>query len=86
MDGTDASRERFAAHRPDRAQLTALSKGVVERLQGFVETNFERGRSFANELDFQLQLDDWFAGRANVRTHRALRRRPVDRLPRTWRR
>jgi len=57
------------------------AKGVVERLQGFVETNFERGRSFANELDFQLQLDDWFTGRANMRTHRALRCRPVDRLP-----
>src|SRR5207245_226425 len=33
------------------------SKGVVERLQGYAETSFEPGRSFANELDFQQQLD-----------------------------
>jgi transposase len=56
------------------------SKGVVERLQGYAETSFERGRSFANELDFQQQLDRWFAERANVRFHRTLRCRPADRL------
>jgi transposase len=56
------------------------AKGVVERLQGYVETSFEAGRRFANELDFQLQLDDWFQSRANVRTHQTLRCRPVDRL------
>ena len=55
------------------------AKGVVERLQGYLETNFERGRSFANERDYQLQLDAWFE-RANARTHKALRCRPVDRL------
>ena len=55
------------------------AKGVVERLQGYAETNFEPGRSFANQLDFQLQLDAWFE-KANARTHRALRCRPVDRL------
>jgi hypothetical protein len=36
----------------------------------------------SGELDFQDQLDRWFAGRANVRTHRTLRERPVDRLER----
>jgi len=56
------------------------SKGVVERLQGYAETSFEPGRSFAGELDFQDQLDRWFAERANVRFHRTLRCRPVDRL------
>jgi transposase len=55
------------------------AKGVVERLQGFAETNFEPGRRFANELDFQEQLDVWFA-RVNARTHKTLRARPVDRL------
>jgi transposase len=55
------------------------AKGVVERLQGFAETNFEPGRVFANELDFQEQLDAWFA-RVNARTHKTLRARPVDRL------
>jgi hypothetical protein len=56
------------------------SKGVVERLQGYAETSFEPGRSFANELDYQGQLDRWFDERANVRFHRTLRCRPVDRL------
>jgi transposase len=56
------------------------AKGVVERLQGYAETNFKPGRSFASPLDFQLQFDHWFANRANVRTHRALRCRPLDRL------
>jgi hypothetical protein len=55
------------------------AKGVVERLQGYAETNFEPGRRFANELDFQDQLDGWFA-KANARTHRGIRARPVDRL------
>ena len=56
------------------------AKGVVERLQDFIERSFEPGRTFANELDFQLQLDTWFAERANVRHHKTLRCRPVDRL------
>lgn len=56
------------------------SKGVVERLQGFAETSFEPGRSFANEFDFQHQLDRWFDERANVRFHRTLCCRPLDRL------
>ena len=56
------------------------SKGVVERLQGYLETSFEPGRSFAGELDYQEQLDRWFAERANVRFHRTLRCRPLDRL------
>ena len=58
------------------------AKGVSERLQGFMETSFEPGRSFCNELDFQDQLDRWFEVRANVRLHRTLRERPVDRLAR----
>jgi len=56
------------------------AKGVVERLQDFIERSFEPGRAFANELDFQLQLDAWFDQRANTRTHKALRARPIDRL------
>jgi len=56
------------------------AKGVVERLQGYAETNFEPGRTFANELDFQEQLDDWFL-KVNARTHKTLRARPIDRLP-----
>jgi hypothetical protein len=55
------------------------AKGAVERLQGFAETNFEPGRRFANERDFQDQLDAWFE-RVNARTHKTLRARPCDRL------
>ncbi|HEX3278894.1 MAG TPA: IS21 family transposase [Thermoleophilaceae bacterium] len=55
------------------------AKGAVERLQGYLETNFEPGRQFANERDYQAQLDAWFV-KANARTHRTLRCRPVDRL------
>ena len=58
------------------------AKGAVERLQGFMETSFEPGRSFCSELDFQDQLDKWFAERANPRVHRSLGERPVERLER----
>jgi transposase len=56
------------------------AKGVVERLQGFIERSFEPGRVFANELDYQAQLDRWFDTRANPRMHKTLRCRPIDRL------
>jgi len=55
------------------------AKGVVERLQEYIESNFEPGRQFANPLDYQLQLDAWFE-KANARAHRTIRARPVDRL------
>jgi transposase len=56
------------------------AKGCVERLQDFLERSFEPGRMFANHLDYQLQLDGWFDGRANGRVHKTLRERPIDRL------
>lgn len=56
------------------------AKGCVERLQDFMERSFEPGRAFANELDYQLQLDAWFEERANPRMHKTLRARPIDRL------
>jgi transposase len=56
------------------------AKGCVERLQDFLERSFEPGRRFANELEFQLQLDAWFTERANPRVHKTLRCRPSDRL------
>jgi hypothetical protein len=40
----------------------------------------QAGRSFANNLNFQLQLDDWFERPANRRHDETLRCRPVDRL------
>ena len=56
------------------------AKGMLERLHDFIERSFEPDRSFANELDYQHQLDGWFAGRANSRTHRTLRAVPAERL------
>jgi len=56
------------------------AKGMLERLHDFIERSFEPARSFANELDYQLQLDVWFRDRANARTHRTLRAVPAERL------
>jgi transposase len=56
------------------------AKGMLERMHDFIERSFEPDRCFAGELDFQLQLDGWFSGRANSRTHRTLRAVPAERL------
>ena len=56
------------------------AKGVVERLQGYIESSFEPARIFANQLDFQIQLDNWFESKANTRKHRGLRAAPAERL------
>ena len=53
---------------------------MLERLHDFIERSFEPDRSFANEIDYQLQLDGWFEGRANARTHRTLGAVPAERL------
>jgi hypothetical protein len=55
-------------------------KGVVERTNGYLETSFLPGRSFAGVADFNTQLADWLATRANVRVHETTRSRPVDLL------
>ena len=47
------------------------AKGAVERLQGYLESNLEPGRCFANDLDFQLQQDARVE-KANARTHKTL--------------
>jgi transposase len=57
----------------------AEAKGVLERSHRFLRTNFEPGRRFANEMDFQDQLDAWGEA-ANARTHRTLRAVPLERL------
>lgn len=56
------------------------AKGMLERLHDFIEKSFEPARAFANELDYQHQLDGWFAERANARVHRTLRAVPAQRL------
>jgi hypothetical protein len=47
------------------------SKGIVERANGFLETSFLPGRSFASPTDFNTQLRQWLP-KANSRTVRAL--------------
>ncbi len=51
----------------------AQAKGALERSHRFFHGNFEAGRSFANPLDFQDQLDRWLA-KANNRKHRTTKR------------
>ena len=55
------------------------SKGGVERINGYFETSFLPGRTFASPADFNAQLGDWLP-KANSRTVRALKARPVDLL------
>jgi transposase len=55
------------------------SKGIVERRNGFFETSFMPGRSFASPGDFDAQFTDWL-GLANARVVRTIKTRPVDLL------
>jgi transposase len=55
------------------------AKGVLERSHRFMRTNFEPGRAFANELDFQAQLDQW-CDTVNARVHRTTRAVVSERL------
>ena len=55
------------------------AKGALERSHRFMRTNFEPGRSFADELDYQRQLDGWCAT-VNARVHRTTRAVVADRL------
>ena len=55
------------------------AKGALERSHRFMRTNFEPGRSFATELDYQLQLDEW-CSKVNARVHRTTRTVVAQRL------
>lgn len=55
------------------------SKGIVERRNGWFETSFMPGRSFASPQDFNIQFADWLV-RANARVVRTIGAAPVDRL------
>jgi transposase len=55
------------------------AKGALERSHRFVHGNFEAGRRFANEIDFQLQLDAW-CDKVNSRVHRTTRAVVAERL------
>jgi transposase len=54
-------------------------KGLVERNNQFLETSFLPGRVFTSPVDFNAQLDEWLV-RANSRTVRSIRGRPVELL------
>lgn len=54
------------------------SKGLVERANGYLETSFLPGRTFASPAAFNSQLETWLV-RANSRQHRGLGCRPADR-------
>jgi transposase len=71
--GTLATRIRLAPPRDPEF------KGMVERHNGFLETSFLPGRSFASPADFNEQLGEWLI-RANTRTVRSIQGRPVDLL------
>jgi transposase len=55
------------------------SKGLVERRNGWFETSFMPGRSFASPVDFNGQFRDWLT-RANTRIVRTIGASPLDRL------
>ena len=55
------------------------SKGIVERRNGWFETSFMPGRTFASPADFNDQFGDWLAG-ANRRVVRTTNAAPTDRL------
>jgi len=57
------------------------SKGLVERRNGFFETSFLPGRTFTSPFDFNAQISQWLAERANARHLRAIGARPVDLWP-----
>ena len=55
------------------------AKGIVERHQGHLETNFEPGRYFAGPEHYQQELDTW-ERRVAERLLRTIRARPAERL------
>ena len=71
--GTLATQIRLAPPRD------AEFKGMVERHNGFLETSFLPGRSFASPSDFNNQHAEWLVY-ANARTVRSIQGRPVDLL------
>jgi transposase len=55
------------------------AKGLVERANGYLETSFLPGRTFASPADFNAQLGDWLA-LVNQRPRRVLGCAPADRI------
>jgi transposase len=55
------------------------AKGIIERHQGYLETNFEPGRAFTGPEHYQAELDSW-EERVAGRLLRTIRARPAERL------
>ncbi len=55
------------------------SKGIVERANGYLETSFLPGRTFASPQDFNAQLGEWLS-LVNARFRRRLDCAPADRI------
>ncbi len=53
------------------------SKGIVERRNGWFETSFMPGRTFASPADFNAQFTDWLT-LANARVVRTIKAAPID--------
>jgi hypothetical protein len=53
------------------------SKGLVERRNGWFETSFMPGRTFASPVDFNVQFTDWLT-KANARVVRTIKAAPAD--------
>ncbi|MGV7354790.1 Mu transposase domain-containing protein, partial [Mycobacterium kansasii] len=56
------------------------TKGLVERVNGYLQTSFLPGRSFASPADFNAQLWAWLVSIANRRVHATTGLIPVDAL------
>lgn len=70
----------FAIHPAPRGQ--ARYKGKVERPFRYLEDSFLNGRTFNSIEQARATLRWWLDEKANVRIHRTLRERPIDRLER----
>lgn len=82
----NAEFSRFAYHwdfrpracRPYRAQ----TKGKVERPIRYLRESFFYGRHFVSDEDLEAQAMVWLKDVANVRCHRTIGERPIDRFER----
>jgi hypothetical protein len=76
-DGVAAFTGTLAARIVQLRPRDPESKGIVERRNGFFETSFMPGRSFASPGDFNAQFAGWLQ-RANNRVVRTIRACPAD--------
>ncbi len=76
-DGVDAFMGTLATKLVLLPPRDPESKGVVERRNGWFETSFMPGRSFASPADFNDQFTDWLE-RANRRVVRTLSAPPAE--------